>query len=219
MEGEITMFKKQLLPMKLQYFAENTDVTETAEPKAPEFDAENLTDEQLAAIKEKFGFKDDTDVDKIIKSKHSRWQKELESEKQEAEKLAKMNADEKAEHERKKLEERLAEYERKEVLSNMGREAKAMLKEKNVQVNDEVLSLLVKENADDTKGNVNAFVEYMESERKRWEIERNTGTTPKQTPSNTSGITAAEFDAMSYSQKASLAKTNPEKFKQLTGGI
>ncbi|MGM8139845.1 DUF4355 domain-containing protein [Enterococcus italicus] len=179
------MFKKQLLPMKLQYFAENTDVTETAEPKAPEFDAENLTDEQLAAIKEKFGFKDDTDVDKIIKSKHSRWQKELESEKQEAEKLAKMNADEKAEHERKKLEERLAEYERKEVLSNMGREAKAMLKEKNVKVNDEVLSLLVKENADDTKGNVNAFVEYMESERKRWEIERNTGTTPKVVPEKT----------------------------------
>ena len=188
MEGEITMFNKQLLPMKLQYFAENTDVTETAEPETPEFDAEKLTDEQLAAIKEKFGFKDDTDVDKIIKSKHSRWQKELESEKQEAEKLAKMNADEKAEHERKKLEERLAEYERKEVLSNMGREAKAMLKEKNVQVNDEVLALLVKENADETKGNVNAFVEYMESERKRWEIERNTGTTPKAVPEKT------EFD-------------------------
>lgn len=188
MEGEITMFKKQLLPMQLQYFAENTDVTETAETETPEFDAENLTDEQLAAIKEKFGFKDDTDVDKIIKSKHSRWQKELETEKQEAEKLAKMNADEKAEHERKKLEERLAEYERKEVLSNMGREAKAMLKEKNVQVNDEVLSLLVKENADDTKGNVNAFVDYMESERKRWEIERNTGTTPKVVPEKT------EFD-------------------------
>lgn len=188
MEGEITMFKKQLLPMQLQYFAENTDVTETAETETPEFDAEKLTDEQLAAIKEKFGFKDDTDVDKIIKSKHSRWQKELESEKQEAEKLAKMNADEKAEHERKKLEERLAEYERKEVLSNMGREAKAMLKEKNVQVNDEVLALLVKENADETKGNVNAFVDYMESERKRWEIERNTGTTPKTVPEKT------EFD-------------------------
>lgn len=188
MEGEINMFNKQLLPMKLQYFAENTDGTETAETETPEFDAEKLTDEQLAAIKEKFGFKDDADVDKIIKSKHSRWQKELESEKQEAEKLAKMNADEKAEHERKKLEERLAEYERKEVLSNMGREAKAMLKEKNVQVNDEVLALLVKENADETKGNVNAFVDYMESERKRWEIERNTGTTPKTVPEKT------EFD-------------------------
>jgi len=188
MEGEITMFNKQLLPMQLQYFAENTDVTETAETETTEIDAEKLTDEQLAAIKEKFGFKDDTDVDKIIKSKHSRWQKELESEKQEAEKLAKMNADEKAEHERKKLEERLAEYERKEVLSNKGREAKAMLKEKNVQVNDEVLALLVKENADDTKVNVNAFVDYMESERKRWEIERNTGTTPKTVPEKT------EFD-------------------------
>lgn len=179
------MKKKQLLPMKLQFFAEDPEGSEPAEPKSPELNVEELNAEQLAAIKEKFGFKDDTDVDKIIKTKHSRWQKELESEKQEAEKLAKMNAEEKAEHERKKMEERLAEFERKEVLSNMGREAKAMLKEKDVQVNDEVLAFLVKENADETKGNVNAFVEYMEDERKRWEIERNTGATPKVVPEKT----------------------------------
>lgn len=92
MEGVTTMFKKQLLPMHLQFFAEpGDDDTPPAEEKTPEFDAESLTDEQLAAIKEKFGFKDDHDVDSIVKSKKSRWQKELEEEKNEAARLAKLS--------------------------------------------------------------------------------------------------------------------------------
>ncbi|OJG40891.1 hypothetical protein RV02_GL001745 [Enterococcus gilvus] len=92
MEGVTTMFKKQLLPMHLQFFAEpGDDDTPPAEEQTPEFDAESLTDEQLAAIKEKFGFKDDHDVDSIVKSKKSRWQKELEEEKNEAARLAKLS--------------------------------------------------------------------------------------------------------------------------------
>lgn len=86
------MFKKQLMPMHLQFFAEpGDDDTPPAEEKTTEFDAESLTDEQLAAIKEKFGFKDDHDVDSIVKSKKSRWQKELEEEKNEAARLAKLS--------------------------------------------------------------------------------------------------------------------------------
>lgn len=92
MEGVTTMFKKQLLPMHLQFFAEpGDDDTPPAEEQTPEFDAESLTDEQLTAIKEKFGFKDDHDVDSIVKSKKSRWQKELEEEKNEAARLAKLS--------------------------------------------------------------------------------------------------------------------------------
>lgn len=92
MEGVTTMFKKQLMPMHLQFFAElGEDDTPPAEEKTPEFDAESLTDEQLAAIKEKYGFKDDHDVDSIVKSKKSRWQKELEEEKNEAARLAKLS--------------------------------------------------------------------------------------------------------------------------------
>lgn len=92
MEGVTTMFKKQLMPMHLQFFAEpGDDDTPPAEEQTPEFDAESLTDEQLAAIKEKFGLKDDHDVDSIVKSKKSRWQKELEEEKNEAARLAKLS--------------------------------------------------------------------------------------------------------------------------------
>ena len=89
------MFKKQLMPMHLQFFADPGDNdTPPAEEQTPEFDAENLTDEQLAAIKEKFGFKDNDEIDTIVKGKKSKWQKELEQEKNEAARLAKLSESE-----------------------------------------------------------------------------------------------------------------------------
>lgn len=95
MEGVTTMFKKQLMPMHLQFFADPGDNdTPPAEEQTPEFDAENLTDEQLAAIKEKFGFKDNDEIDTIVKGKKSKWQKELEQEKNEAARLAKLSESE-----------------------------------------------------------------------------------------------------------------------------
>ena len=51
MEGVTTMFKKQLLPMHLQFFAEpGDDDTPPAEEQTPEFDAENLTESGRAHV-------------------------------------------------------------------------------------------------------------------------------------------------------------------------
>ncbi|KST95831.1 DUF4355 domain-containing protein [Lactococcus lactis] len=174
------MKHKQLLPLNLQHFAEGRPGEVPGGQETPaEFSADNLTEEQLSVIKEKFGFKDDTDVDNIVKSRRSRWQQELDAQKAEAEKLAKMNADEKAEHERKKLKEQLAEYKRQDDLREMSKVASEMLKEEQVRSTDDVLKFLVSEDADQTKAAVKTFVEYMKETRKLWEVERNTGVTPK----------------------------------------
>ncbi|MDG4961499.1 DUF4355 domain-containing protein [Pseudolactococcus raffinolactis] len=85
---------EKLLKFNLQRFAEDGEGEGAGQPNTPKFNAEALTDEQVAAIKEKFGFKDDTDVDSIVKSKRSRWQKELEEEKNEAARLAKLSEEE-----------------------------------------------------------------------------------------------------------------------------
>lgn len=85
---------EKLLKFNLQRFAEDGEGEGAGQPNTPKFNAESLTDEQVAAIKEKFGFKDDTDVDSIVKSKRSRWQKELEEEKNEAARLAKLSEEE-----------------------------------------------------------------------------------------------------------------------------
>ncbi len=192
----IKMKYKQFLPLNLQHFAEGQEGGEggagTGQATPPEFDAESLTDEQVAAIKEKFGLKDDNDVDSIVKSKRSRWQKEAEAEKQEAEKLAKMNKDEKEEHERKKLEDRIAEYERKENLREMSKVAGTMLKEQEIRTTEAVLNILVSEDADKTKAAVKEFADYIKEERKLWEVERNTGKTPNKVPNNTGTSSIAE---------------------------
>ena len=81
-----------------------------------------------------------------------------------------------------------------------------------------MVNLLVREDADKTKVAVNDFVEYMKEEKRQWEIERNTGTTPKRTINNQNTVTQEQFDAMPYAQKSALASSNPELFKKLTGG-
>ena len=184
-----TLCGNSLIKLNLQHFAEGQEGGDgglgTGQATPPEFNADSLTDEQVAAIKEKFGLKDDNDVDSIVKSKRSRWQKEAEAEKQEAEKLAKMNKDEKEEHERKKLEDRIAEYERKENLREMSKVAGTMLKEQEIRTTEAVLNILVSEDADKTKAAVKEFADYIKEERKLWEVERNTGKTPNKVPNNT----------------------------------
>ena len=55
----------------------------------------------------------DADVNAIIDKKFAKWQKEQESKIKEAEKLAEMNAQEKAEYERDELQKKLDELESK----------------------------------------------------------------------------------------------------------
>ncbi|MDK4351677.1 DUF4355 domain-containing protein [Enterococcus thailandicus] len=88
------MKNKFFMPMSLQFFAEGGGDDNPGDQTPPEFNVDELNEEQLAAIKEKFGFKDDKDVDSIVRSKKSRWQKELEQEKNEAARLAKLSESE-----------------------------------------------------------------------------------------------------------------------------
>lgn len=173
------------MKMDLQFFADpandNEGGTNSGGQTPPEFDVTGLTEEQVAAIKEQFGFKNDDEVDSIVKSKHSRWQKDLDAEKKEAERLAKMNADEKAAHKQEQLEKRIAEYEKKEAFAEMAKEADSMLKAEDVSVPEKILSRLVSDDAEGTKANVTAFIEYMQEQEKRWEVKRNTRQTPKGT--------------------------------------
>lgn len=130
MEGVTTMFKKQLMPMHLQFFADPGDNdTPPAEEQTPEFDAENLTDEQLAAIKEKFGFKDNDEIDTIVKGKKSKWQKELEQEKNEAARLAKLSESERQkaliQKEKDDFEKEKAEFRKEQLFVEKGKQLTA----------------------------------------------------------------------------------------------
>lgn len=99
----------------------------------------------------------DAEVDEIINKKFAKWQKEQERKISEAEKLAGMNAQEKAEHERDTLQKELDELKRANSIAEMEKTARTMLHDDGVNVPDEVVSSLIADDADSTKSKVEAF--------------------------------------------------------------
>ncbi len=169
MEGASNMKHKELLQLDLQLFADGQEGNEggagTGQPTPPEFNPDELTDEQVAIIKDKFGLKDDTDVDSIINTRYSRWQKELDEKQNEAAKLAAMDEKQKADYEMQQLQDKIAAYERKEQLAEMSETASGMLNDKGIQPTKEVLEMIVSEDADKTSNNVKSYIAAIEAER------------------------------------------------------
>lgn len=124
------MFKKQLLPMHLQFFAEpEGEETPPTGEQPSELDLESLNDDQLAAIKEKFGLKNDDDVNSIVKNKKKKWQKELEQEKNEAARLAKLSEQERQEalldKDKEKFEQEKAQFRKEQLFVEKGKQLAA----------------------------------------------------------------------------------------------
>jgi hypothetical protein len=106
----------------------------------------------------------DDDVDRIVKNRLAREREQAKKEKEEAEKLAEMNAQQKAEYKAQQLEKELAEYKRKDALSEMSKVARKMLTEENINISDDLLSMMVTTDAQQTKQNVDTFAKmYKES--------------------------------------------------------
>ena len=87
-------------------------------------------------------------MDKILNKKFAEWEKKKQKEVDEAKKLADMNAKEKAEYERDKLQKELDELKRKNSLSEMTKTARKMLSDEGVSVSDDVLSMIVSTDAE-----------------------------------------------------------------------
>ena len=126
--------------------------TEVIEEENTEVEANNEEEEQTEKTYT------ESELKKIIQDRVAREKKATEKAVAEAEKLAKMNADEKREHERQKLEEELAEYKRKDQFYSLSKEASKMLSEHNIHADDELLSFVVKDDAEATQEAVNTFV-------------------------------------------------------------
>lgn len=108
----------------------------------------------------------DEDVNKIIVKKFAEWEKKQEKktkENQEAERLKNMSEQEKRDHEFKELQAKIANYEKQEALGKMTKVARSILSEQEINVNDELLSNLVTEDADTTKTNVENFAKMFKA--------------------------------------------------------
>ncbi|EJC3745525.1 TPA: DUF4355 domain-containing protein [Enterococcus faecium] len=159
------MKKRLLMPMNLQFFSEagdggSGDEGQQGNPPAGSQVTPPTGEEGNHAGKT---FSRD-EVAKMIAAETNKakeaWEKELEAKQEEAKKLAKMNAEEKMQHELKKKEEEIAELKRGQAIAEMTKEASKMLSDASLPHDDELLDLIVSDDADTTKKAVSIITNF-----------------------------------------------------------
>lgn len=158
------MKKRLLMPMKLQFFAEDQDGgndTPPAEQTTPPEDKLKGEETGKTFSRDEVAKMIAAETKKAVTAAEEKWR----AEKDEAAKLAEMDDKEKADYEKQQLEAKLAEYERKEVLSKMSEQASEMLSEKGAAPTKEMLRLIVSEDAETTSNNVKTYLASVEAER------------------------------------------------------
>lgn len=175
---------------KLQLFAEEPDGGGAdpnggeADPNGGESDGEgDSNDDESKEPKDGEKKYTDAEVDEIVEKKFARWkeqtEKELKDARAEAEKLAKMNADQKKDYELEKIKAENARLRAEAARIELGKEATKILKESKIDATQDILDFVVGEDADSTKANIDKFVGIINSQLKAAEVERATGKTPK----------------------------------------
>lgn len=170
----------------LQLFADDPD--DNGEPDGKEPDEEKDpegSDDDKKADEKKYS---DKDVDDIVKKKDAIWktkyEKALKEAKDEAAKLAKMNAEQKREYELEKLQKENDELKAQAERYELSKTASAILKESNIDATEDILSFVVGSDAETTKANIDKFVGIINAQVKAAEVERATG---KGSPKNFGG--------------------------------
>lgn len=131
----------------------------------------------------------DADLDKIIGKKFAEWKAKEQKAVDEASKLATMNATQKAEYERDKLQKELDEYKRKDTLAEMSKTARKMLTDEGISVSDDILAMLVTTDADKTKSAIEGFAKAFNDAVDAAVKERLKGEPPRKGTGSPSGMT------------------------------
>lgn len=157
----------------------------------------------------------DKDVDAIIASKFKKWEKQQQDKLAEAEKLAAMNKEQKAEYEREKLENRIAELEAERNKIGLEAEARNMFKEEGINISEDIIKLLATDKAETTKENAETFIKVFKEELEKAVKEQLKGKTPKTGGSTKGVLTKADILAEKDSfKRIKLIQENPHLFEK-----
>lgn len=166
------MKKRFLMPLNLQFFAEAgaDGGTDNSGQDQGQNGADNGGQEQGKTFSR-------DEVAKMIAAEKSKartaWEKEQEAKEAEVKKLAKLNGEEKLQHQLEQKEAEIAELKRSQALSEMTKEASKMLTEASLPHDEELLALIVSDDAEATKkavGIVTAYVSKIKKESARQEV-------------------------------------------------
>lgn len=172
---------------RLQFFAEdgesndntadittNTENTATDDPKEKTFTQ--------------------AEVDEIVNKRLDRERKKQEKAASEAEKLAKMSAQEQAEYQRDEYQKELEELKAKLARADIKETARAMLAADNISIPDELVSAIITDDAETTQQAIKGFAAAFKEAVKNEVANRLKGNEPK--ASTQSNITKAEILAV-----------------------
>lgn len=162
---------------------------EEMESKAKE--AEEAKKEATEKGKQEKTFNRD-ELAKIMAAEKEKWKAELEAEKTQAEKLAKMNAEEKIAFERDQLKAELEELRQEKAKSEMTKTARGMLAEADINISEDLLATLVTEEAEVTKTNVDSFIKSFKEEVDKAVKEALKGKVAKK-PASPAGLTKEDI--------------------------
>ncbi len=138
----------------------------------------------------------DDDVDRIVNQKFAKWQKDQEAKVAEAQKLAEMSATEKSNYELEQSKKELSELKHKVAVSEMTTEARKQLAEQGVDVSDDLVTALIRDDAEQTKASIDAFAETFKAAVETAVTERLKGTPPK-SGSSAKAMTKKDIEGIS----------------------
>ncbi|MCI7327208.1 MAG: DUF4355 domain-containing protein [Clostridiales bacterium] len=175
------------LKWKLQLFADDPDGGDPGNPDGNDPDGndpEGDPDGNDPDGKEGEKKYTDKDVDRIVEKKFAKWkaqhEKDLKDAKDEAAKLAKMNADQKKDYELEKVKKERDDLKAQAQRFEMGKTAASILKEHKIDATEDILDFVVGADADSTKANIDKFVGIINAQVRAAEVQRATGGgTPK----------------------------------------
>ena len=158
----------------------------------------------------------DEDLNAILDKKFKKWQQQKQKEIDEAAKLANMNAQEKAEHERDQLRAELDELKRANTRAEMESTARGILQESGVNIPDNLIKMIITDEADSTSKNVKDFIKSFNSAVTAEVKNKLSGKAPQAGTSNKSGITKADIlKEKNNHKRQALMREHPELFPNL----
>ena len=184
--------------------AENTVETTAVEKEQTTPTAKTFTQDELNAI-----------IDKRLERERRDAQARIDKAVTEAQKLAKMSADERAEHEKQAHEKALADREAEITKRELRAEAKSQLSDKGLPI--ELAEILPYTDADTTNAAIVATEKVFRQAVEKGVTERLKGNPPK-VGQPAQGTTIAEPEKLSYAQRAELYQKDPSQYKKLFGG-
>ncbi|EGQ1724864.1 DUF4355 domain-containing protein [Staphylococcus pseudintermedius] len=158
--------KEQWLKLSLQFFndagTEEAVSDENVETE-PTQEAEELSESQLKLVNDRVN----EEIARRTKEMRQQIQDELTEKQKEADKLRKMNAEQKHQYELEKAEKERDDYKQQLESYKMRQEAMAMFNEAGMQAPESLLNMVVQDTAEATKEAVDSFVSMVNQEVQR----------------------------------------------------